>query len=269
VEIIIKLASELASDNILGYTTMGMFQNKIALVTGGARGIGKAISLALAAEGAHIALTDIVLGDAADATLQEIRSIGVRALALQSDAKDYASTQQAVDAVVKEYQRIDILVNNAGITRDNLLVRMSEDEWDAVIGTNLKGVFNYCKAVARQMIGQREGKIVNISSIAGVVGNAGQVNYSASKAGVIGITKTLAKELASRNIQVNAVAPGVIETDMTRKLTPQQRETLLAPVPMKRMAQPEEVASVVLFLASPAASYITGQVLCVDGGLVM
>jgi 3-oxoacyl-[acyl-carrier protein] reductase len=248
---------------------MGMFQNKIALVTGGARGIGKAISLALAAEGANIALTDIVLGDPAESALQEIRSKGVRALALQSDVKDYTSTQQAVDAVVKEYQRIDILVNNAGITRDNLLVRMSEDEWDAVIGTNLKGVFNYCKAVSRQMIGQREGKIVNISSIAGVVGNAGQVNYSASKAGVIGITKTLAKELASRNIQVNAVAPGVIETDMTKKLTPQQRETLLTPVPMKRMAQPEEVASVVLFLASPAASYITGQVLCVDGGLVM
>ncbi|MGD0339263.1 MAG: 3-oxoacyl-[acyl-carrier-protein] reductase [Bacteroidota bacterium] len=248
---------------------MGVFQNKIVLVTGGARGIGKAISLAFAAEGAHIAFTDIVLGDAADITLQEIRSKEVKALALQSDVRDYASTQQAVDIVVKEFQRIDVLINNAGITRDNLLVRMSEDDWDAVIGTNLKGVFNYCKAVARQMIGQREGKIINISSIAGVVGNAGQVNYSASKAGVIGITKTLAKELASRNIQVNAVAPGVIETDMTRKLTPQQRETLLAPVPMKRMAQPEEVASVVLFLASPAASYITGQVVCVDGGLVM
>ncbi len=248
---------------------MAVLQNKIALVTGGARGIGKAISLALAAEGAHIAFTDIVLGDAADVALQEIRSKGVKALALQSDVKDYASTQQAVDTVVKEFQRIDILINNAGITRDNLLVRMSQDEWDAVIATNLKGVFNYCKAVARQMIGQREGKIVNISSIAGVIGNAGQVNYSASKAGVIGITKTLAKELASRNIQVNAVAPGVIETDMTRKLTPQQREALLVPVPMKRMAQPEEVASVVLFLASPAASYITGQVICVDGGLVM
>ncbi len=248
---------------------MGVFQNKIALVTGGARGIGKAISLAFAAEGAHIAFTDIVLGDASDATVQEIHLKGVKALALQSDVRDYASTQKAVDAVVKEYQRIDILVNNAGITRDNLLVRMSEEEWDAVIGTNLKGVFNYCKAVARQMIGQRDGKIVNISSIAGVVGNAGQVNYSASKAGVIGITKTLAKELASRNIQVNAVAPGVIETDMTKKLTQQQRDTLLASVPMKRMAQPEEVAGVVLFLASPAASYITGQVLCVDGGLVM
>jgi 3-oxoacyl-[acyl-carrier protein] reductase len=198
-----------------------------------------------------------------------IRSKGVKATAIQSDVRNLADAQKTVDEVVKEYQSIDILVNNAGITRDNLLIRMTEDEWDSVINVNLKGTFNFCKAASRQMLGQRQGKIINIASIVGVIGNAGQVNYSASKAGVIGITKTLAKEFASRNIQVNAVAPGFIDTEMTQKLTPQQRETLMAMIPMKRIAKPEEVASVVVFLASPAASYITGQVLHVDGGLVM
>jgi 3-oxoacyl-[acyl-carrier protein] reductase len=248
---------------------MGMLENKIVLVTGGARGIGKAISLAFASEGAHIAFSDKELGSAADETSELIRAKGVRALALQSDVRDFASTQVIVDEVKKEFQRIDVLVNNAGITRDNLLMRMTEEDWDLVLDTNLKGTFNYCRAVSKYMISQREGKIINISSVVGIIGNPGQVNYSASKAGMIGLTKTLAKELASRNIQVNAVAPGFVETSMTEKLTPQQREALLTMIPMKRTAQPEEIAGVVVFLASPAARYITGQVLCVDGGLVI
>jgi 3-oxoacyl-[acyl-carrier protein] reductase len=190
-------------------------------------------------------------------------------MAYQVDVRDLTASQNVVENVQKDFQRIDILVNNAGITRDNLLMRMSEEEWDAVIDVNLKGTFNFCKVVSRLMISQREGKIINVASIVGLIGNAGQVNYSASKAGVIGLTKTLAKELASRNISVNAVAPGFVDTEMTQKLTPQQKETLLSLVPMKRMAKPEEVASVILFLASPAASYMTGQVLSVDGGLVM
>jgi 3-oxoacyl-[acyl-carrier protein] reductase len=248
---------------------MGILENKSVLVTGGARGIGKAISLAFASEGAHVAFSDIELGSAADETLALIREKGVRALALQSDVRDFAATQVVVDEVKKEFQRIDVLVNNAGITRDNLLMRMTEEDWDIVLDTNLKGTFNYCRAVSKHMIGQREGKIINISSVVGLIGNPGQVNYSASKAGMIGLTKTLAKELASRNIQVNAVAPGFVETGMTEKLTPQQRETLLTMIPMKRTAQPEEIAGVIIFLASPAARYITGQVLCVDGGLVI
>lgn len=248
---------------------MAVLENKVALITGGARGIGRAIALAFASEGAHVAFSDIELGSAAQEVVDLIRAKGVKAIALQSDVRDFASTQSVVDSVIKEFQRIDILVNNAGITRDNLLLRMTEEDWDLVIDTNLKGVFNYCRAVSRHMMSQREGKIINISSIVGVIGNPGQVNYSASKAGVIGLTKTLAKELASRNIQVNAVAPGFVETAMTEKLTPQQREALLNIIPMKRTAQPGEIASVVVFLASPAARYITGQVLCVDGGIAI
>ena len=248
---------------------MRSLENKIALVTGGARGIGRAISLALASEGAHVAFSDLQIGDEGNKTKELIQAKGVRALALQADVRNFASAQVAVDDVVKEFQRVDILVNNAGITRDNLIMRMTEEEWDLVLDTNLKGTFNYCRAVSKYMIGQRQGKIINISSVVGLIGNPGQVNYSASKAGIIGLTKTLAKELASRNIQVNSIAPGFVETSMTEKLTPQQREALMTMIPMKRTAQPEEIAGVVVFFASPAARYITGQVLCVDGGLVI
>lgn len=246
-----------------------VLKDKIALITGGSRGIGKAVALALADQGANIAFTFKSASGAAEKVKLEIESKGRKALAIQSDAKDINSTLQVVDQVLKEFQRIDILVNNAGITRDTLLMRMSEQDWDEVLDTNLKSAFNFSKAVCRQMMSQREGRIINISSISGVIGNAGQVNYSAAKAGMIGMTKSLAKELASRNIQVNAVAPGFVDTDMTEKLTPQQREALLNIIPMKRTAKPEEIANVVVFLASPASAYMTGQVLCVDGGIVM
>jgi 3-oxoacyl-[acyl-carrier protein] reductase len=246
-----------------------VLKNKIALITGGSRGIGRAISLALAEEGANIAFTFKSSVEAAEQVKKEIESKGRKALAIQSDAKDINGAQQVVDMVIKDQQRIDILVNNAGITRDTLLMRMSEQDWDDVLDTNLKSAFNFSKAVCRHMMSQREGKIINISSISGVIGNAGQVNYSSAKAGMIGMTKSLAKELASRNIQVNAIAPGFVDTDMTVKLTPQQREALLNIIPMKRTAKPDEIANVAVFLASPSSSYMTGQVLCVDGGIVM
>ncbi len=244
-------------------------EKKIALVTGGTRGIGKAIVHDLAKAGADVAFTYKSSKESADAIVAELKGMGRRAVAYQSDATDLNQANDIVQKVVQEFGRLDILVNNAGITKDGLLMRMSEQDWDLVIGTNLKSVFNFTKAACRQMMGQQAGKIINISSVVGIIGNAGQANYTASKAGVIGFTKSIAKELASRNIQANVVAPGFVETDMTGKLNEKQKEAILGLIPLKRIAKPEEVAGVVRFLASSDADYITGQVLCVDGGMVM
>jgi 3-oxoacyl-[acyl-carrier protein] reductase len=244
-------------------------QNKIALVTGGTRGIGKAIVLTLAESGADVAFTYRSSKESADAIVAELRAKGRRTAGYQSDAADFTQANDIVQKVIQEFGRVDILVNNAGITKDGLLMRMSENDWDTVIDTNLKSVFSFTKAVCRQMMSQQAGKIINISSVVGMIGNAGQANYVASKAGVIGFTKSVAKELASRNIQANVVAPGFVETDMTEKLNEKQKEAILAMIPLKRIAKPEEVAGVVRFLASSDADYITGQVFCVDGGMVM
>ena len=244
-------------------------QNKIAIVTGGTRGIGKAIVAALAEAGADVAFTYRSSKESADTIVAGLRSAGRRAAAYQSVAADFNQSNDIVQKVIQEFGRIDILVNNAGITKDGLLMRMSEQDWDAVIDTNLKSVFSFTKAACRQMMSQRAGKIINISSVVGIIGNAGQANYVASKAGVIGFTKTIARELASRNIQANVVAPGFVETDMTEKLNEKQKEAILGLIPLKRIAKPEEIAGVVRFLASSDADYITGQVFCVDGGMVM
>lgn len=248
---------------------MGILENTVALVTGGGRGIGKAIVVALAEAGAKVAFTYKNSSAASEELVKELLAKGQITKAYQSDAISTASAGEVVTAVVREFGRLDILVNNAGITKDGLLMRMSEEDWDAVLDNNLKSVYNYTKAACRTMMSQRSGKIINITSIVGVSGNAGQANYSASKAGIIGFTKSIAKELGSRNIAVNAVAPGYVETDMTDKLTGDQKKALADLIPLKRTAQASEIASVVRFLASSDANYITGQVICVDGGLTM
>lgn len=248
---------------------MRLLENKVALVTGGSRGIGRSIALMLGEAGAIVALTYRQSAAGAQAVVDEIKRNGSDGVAFQSDAAGHNEAKEIVDRVVAQYGRLDILVNNAGITRDGLLMRMSEEDWDAVITTNLKSVFNFSKAACRHMMGQKSGKIINITSVVGIVGNAGQTNYAASKAGIIGFTKSLAKELGSRNIQVNAVAPGYIETDMTARLNDEQRKALLVNVPLKRMGTPDDVAVVVRFLASSAADYMTGQVVCVDGGMIV
>jgi 3-oxoacyl-[acyl-carrier protein] reductase len=243
-------------------------RDKASLITGGARGIGKAIALAFAKEGSDIVVADVNLEEA-EKTAQEIESSGRKALALQIDVTDFTKVEECVNKILDKLGKVDILVNNAGITKDNLLLRMGQQEWDAVINVNLKGTFNCIKAVSRPMIKQRQGRIINIASIIGIIGNAGQANYSASKAGIIALTKTAAKELASRNINVNAVAPGFIQTEMTAKLPEDIKQKMREVIPLDRFGSPEDVAAVCLFLAGEESSYITGQTIVVDGGMVM
>jgi 3-oxoacyl-[acyl-carrier protein] reductase len=243
-------------------------EGRVALVTGGARGIGKAICERLAKEGASLAIVDI-MQDVADETAAEFNSKGVKAVAFSANVAKPEDADNTMKAVIEEFGKIDILVNNAGITRDTLMIRMSEADWDAVINVNLKGTFNFLKAAMRPMMKNRFGKIVNVSSVVGRMGNAGQANYSASKAGVIGLTKTAAKELAARNVNVNAVAPGYIETAMTKAIPEQAKDAFMTVTPMKRPGSAEDVANVVYFLCSPDSDYVTGQVINVDGGLLM
>ena len=242
--------------------------DKVALVTGASRGLGKAISLALAAEGASIAA--VARSEAAlQETLEAIRATGGVAEPYALDVADETAVEAAVEKIAARFQHIDILVNNAGVTRDGLLMRMKSEDWDAVLNTNLKGAFHLTKQVGRLMVKQRAGRIVNISSVIGLMGNAGQANYAASKAGLIGFSKSVAREFASRGITCNVVCPGFIETDMTRGLSEDLRKKLLERIPLQRLGQPDDVAGAVVFLCSPAASYITGQILTVDGGMVM
>lgn len=243
--------------------------NRSAIVTGSSRGIGRAIALALARKGADVLVNYAGRADLAEKTAAEIRCMGRRALIYQADVADPVQAADMVGAAVKNFGRLDILVNNAGITRDNLIPRIREEDWDQVIDLNLKGAFNCMKAAVRPMLKARKGRIINISSIAGVVGNPGQVNYAASKAGLIGMTKAAAKELGSRSITVNVVAPGLIDTEMAAAMTEEARRKILAGIPLGRMGTVDEVAEVVAFLAGDYSSYITGQVIIVDGGLAM
>ena len=243
------------------------FAGKTAVVTGGSRGIGRAICEELARGGANVVLCYAGRAEAAQETVTACEDLGAKALAVQCNVADEAQVKALMDAAVKEFGRIDILVNNAGVTRDGLVMMMKEADFDAVIDTNLKGTFLCMKAVSRIMMKQRYGRIVNLSSVVGLRGNAGQVNYAASKAGVIGLTKSLARELARRNITANAVAPGFIATDMTDALSDAQREAIVSRIGSGRLGEPDDIAHLVRFLASDEASYITGQVICVDGGM--
>jgi 3-oxoacyl-[acyl-carrier protein] reductase len=241
---------------------------RIAVVTGGARGIGKAIARKLAADGVQIVISD-VMADAAEAAAKEMETLGVRALAVAADVSKSGDVETLIRKTVQEFGAVDFLVNNAGVTRDNLSIRMSEAEWDLVLGVNLKGTFLCSQAAAREMIKRRFGRIVNIASVSGIMGTAGQANYASSKAGIIALTKSMARELGSRNITVNAVAPGFILTEMTDKLPDSVKEAYVAQIPLKRAGTPEDVAEAVRFLISPSAQYITGTVLNVSGGLLI
>lgn len=243
-------------------------KDKIALVTGGGQGIGKIISLKLAQNGATVNVADIN-EESAKNVAHEIESNNGKASFCKMDVSNYNEVQDTINKILDKYGKIDILINNAGITRDGLLLKMKEEDWDRVININLKGVFNCTKAVLRAMLKERQGRIVNIASIVGLIGNAGQANYSASKAGIIGFTKTIAREVASRNITVNAIAPGFIATDMTKVLSDEVKENLSKQIPLGRLGQPEDVANAVLFLVSESAGYITGEVIRVDGGMAM
>jgi len=244
-------------------------QGKNALVTGGSRGIGKAIALELAKQGANVAINFTSNEEKALEVVKEIEGFGVKAVSIKGNVTDSTDVENMITTFNKNFDTLDILVNNAGITKDNLLIRMKEEDWDGVMDVNLKGVFLATKAVARKMMKQKSGKIINLSSVVGVMGNPGQGNYCASKAGVMGFTKSIAKELGGKNITVNAIAPGFIETDMTEVLSDKAKEAMLGSVPLKRPGKPEDVARLVSFLSSEDADYITGQVIHVDGGMVM
>lgn len=246
---------------------MKLLEGKTALVTGAARGIGKAIAVKLAEHGANVAFTDLQYNDAAKEVEKEIQELGVKCKAYASDASKYEETQNLVDEIQKEFGSIDVLVNNAGITMDTLMMRMTEEQWDTVIAVNLKSVFNFTKAAQKYMLKQKSGSIINMSSVVGVSGNAGQANYSASKAGIIGFTKSVAKEVGSRNIRCNAIAPGFIITEMTGKLPEDVVKSWTQQIPLRRGGTPEDVANATLFLASDLSSYVSGQVINVCGAM--
>ncbi|RQD74600.1 MAG: 3-oxoacyl-[acyl-carrier-protein] reductase [Candidatus Syntrophonatronum acetioxidans] len=243
-------------------------KDKTALVTGASRGIGKATALALAREGCKVAVNYVKNEAAAQEVVAEIKEIGTDAVAIKGDVASFNESEEMISFCLDKFKRIDILINNAGVTRDSLLMRMKEEDWDKVINANLKGVYNCTKAVIRPMMKQKEGRIINIASVVGLAGNAGQANYAAAKAGIIGFTKSVAREVASRGILVNAIAPGFIQTEMTEVLSPEVQEKVLEGIPLNRFGSPEEVAETAVFLAS-RANYMTGQVLVVDGGMVM
>ncbi|MGM0529881.1 MAG: 3-oxoacyl-[acyl-carrier-protein] reductase [Bacteroidota bacterium] len=246
---------------------MKLIEGKTALITGAARGIGKAIAQKFAENGANIAITDLEYNEKMEETIEQINQMGVICKGYASDASNFQNTQDTVNEILKDFGQIDVLINNAGITQDTLLMRMTEDQWDAVIKVNLKSVFNFTKAVQRSMLKQKSGSIINMSSVVGVSGNAGQSNYAASKAGIIGFTKSVAKELGSRNIRCNALAPGFIITEMTGKLSEEVKNEWANNIPLKRGGKPEDVANTALFLASDLSEYITGQVIHVCGGM--